>query len=422
MKKIKNKKKRYIKNLYINFLGIISLIMIVFRPTSRNNVIFGKEYIISIWIIGILFLLFVSILSNYKWKNLLSSYMFCIPYLIFVSIIAQLQYKESYISLARIVPILTLLYLVEIRLGNSRKVNRLIINLLDILCLISIVWNIGILLKNQEIINFTYNNYNQYFKTALFYSVIVDGKPVMSFGVHTYASYFYFLFFILSFYTYDVTLNVRYLAYCVFLMFFTLFLTSTTSTIFCILMLFFIVKKLMKSKNKFKYIILFLLGCILIFILSKYYGLIYNKLYSNITNGRNSFVSRYSSKSVFVDNAKVICTSLGIGFNIVKSLNLSYSDSGYVVLLTMGSFPLLICIYYKIYKFLKINIPCDYSKYIIIVIFLFEFAIPACLSIRFIFLTIFIILYLNNLKKLKFIIERSNNAIKNNVRKISMSN
>jgi len=90
---------------------------------------------------------------------------------------------------------------------------------------------------------------------------------------------------------------------------------------------------------------------------------------------------------------------MGIGFCIFDNMKIGYSDSGYIVYLTMGSFPLIIIIYTRLYNFLVRNINVRYIWFILFIIFSFELALPATYSYRFPFVIVFVIYYLNNLSK-----------------------
>lgn len=385
------------KNIFDNLICFISIIMIAFFPTSNNGILFGKNHTILIWSI-VCFVLFVCIFRHkITYVNILSFDLICVTYLSMITFFTIIKYNDVRVSIARIAPIMLLLLITNVRIRNVRN-RKFTLVLLNIFSLVSIVWNIGILVRNPEVLQFTYKYFSQYFKYATYYAVIERSKPVMSFGVHTYAAYFYFLFFILNIFTYQKIKNKIYILYSVCFVLFTLLLVSTTAIIFFIMMSIWLFKVLIEEKDR---ILICCICIIFIWICFSKFNFLYSKLYLNITNGQNSFISRYSEQTVFKDNIKIILTSLGIGFTILDEMNLGYSDSGYIIYLTMGNLPLMMYIYWRIYVFLKNNISSQNLFSVLVVVFLFEFALPASLSYRFHFMILYLIYYLQGLEEEK---------------------
>lgn len=384
------------KTLVSNILCCISIFMFAFCPTSSETIIYGLGRTLFIWSVAAIVVLLFVLSGKVNGARLVLSFCFCMIYMIAVTLIAQQQFGSYHESLARIAPLIVLILLFESEVNEfpNFKLELVLINLFSICC---ILWNCGILLRIPAVQQFTYNNYNQYYDLALFYSVMQNAKPVMSFGVHTYASYFYFFFFILSYYTYEVTEKRRYLVYCVAYIGFTVFLVSTTALFFSIAMFTFLSYHLIKRNDRKDFIALLVFLSISLLVLYKNFDFLIDKIYINMTNGQNSFVSRYAKGSVFTENIKVITSSLGIGFNILDDVNLGYSDSGYVVYLTMGNIPLMIYVYYNLFALFKRNIPKKFLTIVMVIIFSFEAALPASFQQRFPFLVIFIIGYLQSL-------------------------
>lgn len=391
-----DKSKSTSKKIIMNIISVICIFIFFLLPTSNNGEIIGVGRVIFVWSILSILVIIIGLVNEIKYTNMTIFYFLLLGYMIIVTLLAQKNFDLYHISLARIAPIVVLTYVSFIKIINIPSFS-LMKNLLHFFCIICIIWNLGIMFNIDNIIKFTYNNYSQYVDTALYYSVLIGHKPVMSFGVHTYASYFYFIFFLLSYYTYE-KLNKRiFLFYSIMLTIFCLFLVSTTSIIFFVAMVIFLIYKTLKKCNTKRALIILFFMVVLVFIIASNFNTLYEKLYKNITGGENSFISRYSNNSVFVENFKIISSSLGIGFNVIDELELGYSDSGYIVYLTMGSIPLLVMVYYRLYKFLDANINNKYKKAIMLIIFSFEFALPASTNYRFIVMILFVICYLNAL-------------------------
>lgn len=384
----------------MNIICVICLIIFAFMPTSQNGVIFGLQRTILVWLTSTIVCILSLLHNRASYGKIVLSFFFCLTYMTIVTLAAQTRYSEYHVSLARIAPLMVLLLLVEIRFCRIPS-SKVMLFLLNAFSIIAIVWNAGIMMRFQPITDFTYNWYTQYFDLAVYYSVIQSAKPVMTFGVHTYAAYYYFIFFLLCLFTYEKTHKDRYLVYAVCFMGFSLFLVSSTAIIFFFIMAAILSFRLIKDGRRKTFILFLAALAIMVVILIKNSDYLYQKLYYNMTNGQNSFVSRYSSNSVFTENMKVITSSLGIGFNIIDELQLGYSDSGYVVYLTMGNVPLMLYLYYKLYYFLRFNIPAVYRKSIILVVLLFDFALPATFQYRFSFSIIFVIEYLKMLENME---------------------
>ncbi len=381
--------------LVMSYVNIIALIVAIILPTSKGKEIYGANRLVFVWAVIVILLLLVSIYNKVNYKRLIISMIVINAYMTVITILATGIFDNTRLSVARIAPLILLIYLTSIRIFRypSLKLMKILLNLVSI---IALIWNIGILLQIPSVIEFSYNNFNQYYDLNGYYQLVVNHKPVMAFGVHTYASYFYFLLFMLCFSTYLKENKKLYLFYTVMYMTFTLFLVSTTAIIFffgmAIVFIYGMHKKI--TINKVFVFCIIAIGVLLVIFYN--FEDLYTRLYINITNGGNSFISRYSSNSVFNTNFEIIKSSLGIGYNIVDNINVGYSDSGYVVYMTMGHLFLTVSVYYLLYKFLKENIAI-YRKTIIAIVLSFEVALPATFNYRFTLMIIFVICYLGAL-------------------------
>lgn len=383
---------------FMNIMCVICLFMFAYLPTSHGTNIYGYSHTILVWAVATIIVVIIGMFNYIYIKQLNFNFIFIMLYMIFVTLVAELRYEQTHVSLYRIAPIVALTFLSHIKVIKlpSRKFMRMLINFFSITC---IVWNLGILFHVQSIVDFTYNNYNQYFPLAVFYSVHEQFKPVMTFGVHTYAAFYYLVFFLLSYYTFEYENKKVYLIYSICYAIFCLFLVSTTGIIYFLFMISFLIFKEGKNLTAQSLILILLIIIVFGYLITQNYEYLYTKLFNNMTNGENSFVSRYSKQSVFNENFKIITSSLGIGFNILDGAGLGYSDSGIIVYLTMGSVPLCIFIYKMIFKFISNNISRYYVIPLWLAIMSFEFALPATFVYRFIFMIIFAICYFKTLMK-----------------------
>lgn len=385
-----------IDGIFMNVICAICLFMFAYLPTSHGTNIYSHT--VLVWAVATIIVVIVGLYNSIFFEQLKFNVISILLYMILVTLLAQLRYDQSRVSLYRIAPIVAITFLTHIKIvkNPTKKFMRALLNFFSISC---IIWNFGILFHFQPIIDFTYNNYNQYFPLAVFYSVHEQFKPVMTFGVHTYAAFYYLIFFILSYYTFECENKKIYLIYSICYAIFCLFLVSTTGIIYFLCMITFLIYKEGKKLTVQGWIFIFLVLIVFGYLISENYEYLYTKLFHNMTNGENSFVSRYSDQSVFNENFKIITSSLGIGFNILDGVDLGYSDSGIVVYLTMGSIPLCIYIYRRIFSFIKNNILKYYAIPLWIAIISFEIALPATFVYRFIFMIIFVICYFRTLNK-----------------------
>lgn len=381
---------------FIDILVLINIFLNIFLPTSHNKEIYGLSRLIFVWGVLLLEILVLMTKNPVHRIRLACSLIGLNAYMIIATFFAKEMYPDARVSLARIVPIISLLTLCSIRIQNYPRIEFLE-TILNFVSIIAIVWNILIILRIPFIIDFTYNNYNQYYASCGYYQLVLGHKPVMSFGVHTYASYFYFLLFILCYSTFRIQSKTIYMFYCYMYALFCLFCVSTTSIVFFIIMVLVLVSDIRRyiSVRNIILIMALLVAGMIIFYFN--FNELYSRFYQNITSGSHSFSARYSSSSVFYANFDIIRSSLGIGYNIIPSLDLDYSDSGYIVYLTMGNIPLLVILYYNILKFLNDNIKM-FKLLVFIAIFGFELGLPGTFNYRFSYFIIFLIMYLGALK------------------------
>lgn len=379
----------------VNIINVLIVLIAVYLPTSINTEIMGVSRLIVVWFALDLFILVFASINKFKVSQFVLSMIFINVYLFLISLLASTQFPETRISLARIAPIISLLFLfsLKIEVFPDYKIMRFLLNAIS---LTAIIWNVLLLAQNQFITNFSFNWFNQYYELNGYYQYVVYHKPVMSFGVHSYSAYFYFLFFVLCMVTYNKTNRRIYLVYSIFYIIFCVFLVSTTAFIFCIAMLAFLFIDLARRLTKWHLLALTVIVVVFFIVIYSNFDEIYQKLYINMTNGGNGFISRYSKNSVFSENFEVITSSLGIGYNIVDALDLGYSDSGFIVYLTMGNIPFAFAIYYLLVRFLNNNIPF-YKKTLTLLILSFEVALPATFNYRFSYMILFVIFYMGAL-------------------------
>lgn len=380
-----------LERIKVNMIPLIAMFMFAFFPTSFAGVIGGKKYIVFLWGFLALFLLVVWF-GNAVNIPKLKIVLVIIGYMSIITGIQISRNEWARLSVARIAPLLLLLILLTIKIKQIPDM-KVMERLIDIFSVICVIWNIGILLQFQPIVYFTQYFYSQYYERALYYSMLYR-KPVMGFGIHTYAAYYYFLIFT-CYYALAAKYNrVKDYILCAVYILLTVLLTSNSSLIYAVVMSLMLLWQIRK-----KILVLLGLGGIGSVVLWKSWSRIIENYAIFLTNSKSGFRGRYLGSDSFAHNFEVIRNSLGIGFCILDNKNITYSDSGYVMYMTMGGIVLVLLLYFLIILFFWDNIAKPYRWSILFLVLSFETALPGTFSYRFIFSSVFIIYFfraLNN--------------------------
>lgn len=356
--------------------------MFVLDPTSINGVLADvNSQIISWTIVAITVVIAVLKFSHVNWKHLLVI-VYTMVYMLCISIISNYYNPEGRFSIARVAPILCflILSLVSVKTIISIKLVKLIVHLFMI---IFTIWNLLIVVDNIAVKDFTISHYSQLYDAATS-NMFLKHRPIMSFGIYTFASYFYFIFFLLIRSLLQLTNNKIYLLYLILLLSANILLVSNTAFVFSFIMAFFIFTSV-KSKS-LKVFLVFIILLVTVFAFTNVdLTSLYLESFSSDANGYNG---RYAEGGTLFVNLNFLKDNFFIGFNIID--NLTYSDSGYIVYYTMGSAIFVIIMYYCLYKFSVNNLSKNYLYFLLPTMF-FEFALPVIIYYKFIYAAIFLI-------------------------------
>lgn len=351
--------------------------VIFFYPTSADGIILkSNSYVFIYYGICIILVMWYVIGKKININSILG--ILAVMVYMFVASIVSSKVLEGTIDIARFVYIL--LPLVIFLFNSDKKVPAkfvLIIN--EVLTIIIIVWNSFLIFNVELIQNFTTNYYSQFnwFTTRTF---VENSKPVFTFGIYSYGAFFYAMLFI--FWVYVIFSKIkkndpfknRYYIYAFSFILFQILMRGSTALLLGIIMLVAFLRRIGKSNWSFLVVPLFIaVGVYFIYVQD------YDWTRLVIGTSTNGFASRYLS-TWFQNNFQAVKeTILGIGFTIPATRNLVYSDSGYVVLFTMGNIILPVVLYVNLYKSFRRNLPKEIFWLTWIVIMLFELALPGLL-------------------------------------------
>jgi len=276
-----------IKEFGRKLIPLLALIMFTFIPTSHNSEIFGIIWTLTVWIIIVIYISYVGLFNRINYNLFIRGLVFIIIYVGSITIFTLIRNNDARLSIYRIAPVLSLIYLTSFKINDYKISQRYMRRLLDIFFIAMLIWNILILLGSDFIKEFTINNYSQYYEKALEYTFYYK-KTVMSFGVHTWASYFYIIMFYLSYVTAIRTGLMRFYIYCGFTVFFTVFLTSNSSLVYGIIMTIMLLWLLRK-----KPIVLFSILGIIIIVIFNMWETLWERYKFITQSDTNGLIARY---------------------------------------------------------------------------------------------------------------------------------
>lgn len=235
--------------------------------------------------------------------------------------------------------------------------------LLDIIMIFVILFSVLSLFNVANTNDFFVDNYTQYLDYITAYHIGLK-KPILFFGVHNVASFIYEGLFILSFSSYAVEKKKRFLAYSIILLLLLFLLRCSTSIVFSVLsigiMVFYRTDSIVK-------VVVYVGAVLCAAILAGYFGFLdlYQDILALQSNGLsaryiNGFSALYGSNISFIKEHM-----LGSGFCINGSGTVYGSDSGLLIILTIGGVPFLLAFYIVVTKYIVKNIG-GHMKYIVL--------------------------------------------------------
>lgn len=383
------------KEKTINYVLFFALIAFAFfYPTSEGGIILeGNNVGYTYSYYGIALLLSVL----YLMTNEVNRKRFALALLLFaymsLATFMSVTIVGGVFSIARLIYIIVpMLILSTDDLPRFKK--KFILNSLELLTLVIIIWNFLLITMNAAVMAFTKDTYSQFVSYTT--SVFVDnGRPVFTFGIYSYGAFFYaglFMFWYIASNEVEGYARTRYNAYMIILIIFQLLLRGSTALFLGTYMLFMYLKTFGRNKLRFLLLPVFLIG-------GTYFIYIQNFDWTRllIGNENNGFLSRYGFK-LFEENYRALKdTFFGIGYSVVRQYRIDYTDSGYIVLFTMGNILLPVIMYYCLFQKIKHNTPQKIYIFIFILYMLFEFSLPGILYTKLALFMAFIFMAIRNI-------------------------
>jgi hypothetical protein len=380
------------KNLLSIFLSCILLIIVFFYPTSSNSVIYSAlEIIVFYFIVTILLISSLLFIKINKINLILAFFLFVA--LSLSSLISILSLSAE-LSIARIAIVLMSLFIFASNFQINKNFSYFFRIIFHFITIITIVSNLFFLAGDTYIEEFLIKNFSQFF----FYTVpsqLSQGKPVFTFGVHTFASYFYFL--IIYFWFISFKLSSKKFIYFLYILFFLLFIILLDSYSAYVLFFLSLLMVLSLFISEIRYVLYFKLFIMILPFLFLIILLFYNEeIQSIFFDDSHGIFPRYFG-GLFSINFEVIGkTIFGIGFTIPRNFNIVYTDSGPIVYHTMGVIYFPVVFYILFYRFLKVNLKSNFL-FLFLITLLFELAIPALIFLKSILLIYLVTQYQFNL-------------------------
>ena len=272
--------------------------------------------------------------------------------------------------------------------------------LFDICNAVNLAFAIGLVLEVPVITQFFLTNYAYGYDELLPY-MISEGKPVIMFGSHSLAGFFFYLLFYLTFQTFATFQSKLNLVFALGYLFLLASLYSFTSVIFTAVAVVQLVVHFQWHKSFLAGMIATALILVGVMVVLPRLGVV-DELEADmleVTHREdNGLLGRYSSSGGLMGNLDYISEHPFQPIGLGLSGQLWYADSGPVEYMLKGSFPLLITVYLGTFLFFFKNLRNKKRATFLFLVFLgFEVGYSNLQYIRTQFFLPFLMVYINGL-------------------------
>lgn len=316
---------------------------------------------------------------------------------IVVLLAATLFSPFTEITYGAAMPYLLLALLLTVRLDDI-PLTGLGDGLFTAVSVVNLAAGVLVVLRTPVALEFLIAHYSTAYPELVPY-MLNEAKPVLTFGSHSIAGFFFYLFSHLNFQAYRSGRGRRHLAIALFYIGLLLCLTSFTAYVAAAvaslqLILHFQLHRSMLTAITAS-LILLAVGTMLA-VQADWIAPLAVSLEEVMKSDNNGFVGRYSSSGALAANLNFIAENpfspIGMGF----SNRLFYGDSGPIEHMTRGSFPLVLAIYGGFYLFLRRNLRSSKEAHFLFLAYLaFEIGYSNLNYMRTLFFLPFVVIYLN---------------------------
>ena len=325
MKDMNNADKKLNNNLLFN-LFLICLFFLCIAPTSINGDFFNISIIYNIanFFLVMFFGFSYGVLSKQAFISVLFIIFLYIAFTIFSTLI---EYNFGHVF--SLLPILTLICFRFKKLPWS---NLIFYTYYSVVVFVFIVGYLPYFFPNMIEVYQAYYSYG--YEELLFY-MIAAGKPVSIFATHTHASFFYFMFFTLSWHLLINKKNKLFNFLILIICLLSLILTNSGSSKFFLIMIMLFLgiyqissKKTFSHFHAMKFVFLVFSMGIISFIFGG--GVIGDMIEGILGDSGNGAASRYTG-GVLEKTIEYVLNNPIFGIGLAYNKDLYYTDSDYIV-------------------------------------------------------------------------------------------
>jgi hypothetical protein len=273
--------------------------------------------------------------------------------------------------------------------------------------ILNVALSVGVLAGSKPIGNFIVDFYSTFYPELVPDMILSWRKPVLTFGTHSIAGFFFFLFFFLNWRAYQAKRRTLYLAFAIAHVALPFALISVTGFAFGLLETTILLYGFLKRRP-------LIFGVALVLIVggasagffknmsaltegSKSAWELAGQVFTSPTNG---ILGRFSASGNLVTNIHYLFNHplQPIGFSDMSEL--MSGDCGPLDYLLRGSIFLLVSVYAGLVLFLRKNLVAERDAYVLLAVILaFEVGYTSLISLRFLSFLPFVIVYLNGLRR-----------------------
>ena len=255
-----------------------------------------------------------------------------------------------------------------------------------------------LILQTEVVVRF-FEKYYAFAYPELVSYMIAEGKPVITFGSHSLAGFFFYLFFYLTFQTFAAGGGKTHLILALGYLSLLTFLNSFTALVLAGFAALQLVMHFQWHKSVLAGILatsLLLAGVGFAVTQTETMQYVRTDLWDVLNREDNGLLGRYSASGGLLGNLQYIADNPFSPIGLGLSRRLWYADSGPVEYIMKGSYPLLLSVYAGLFLFLRKNLVSKRRAMFLFLVFIgFEAGYSNLQYLRTQYLLPFLIVYLN---------------------------